>query len=176
MKSGKDPPHVFCCRCLSKNSPIIIWLVCGKSLAKIGHTVGWLRLVGSLKLQVSFAKEPYKRDYVLQTRPMIFWSLLIDGCFHPVLLQSNRISVCVCVCIYIYIYVYMFMCICAHIYIHIYIYICTHIYMYMYIYTYIYIYIHMHIYVYGSCLSVDRLSLLRKALKRSPQIARSRHK
>ena len=30
--------------------------------------MGWLRLVGSLKLQVSFAKEPYKRDYTLQKR------------------------------------------------------------------------------------------------------------
>ena len=27
--------------------------------------VGWLRLVGSLKLYVSFAKEPYKRDDIL---------------------------------------------------------------------------------------------------------------
>ena len=26
--------------------------------------MGWLRLVGSFKLQVSFAKEPYKRDYI----------------------------------------------------------------------------------------------------------------
>ena len=26
----------------------------------------WLRLVGSLKLQVSFAKEPYKRHDILQ--------------------------------------------------------------------------------------------------------------
>ena len=32
---------------------------------------GWLQLVGSLKLQVSFAKEPYKRDDILQKRPMI---------------------------------------------------------------------------------------------------------
>jgi len=30
--------------------------------------MGWLRLVGSLKLQVSFAKETYKRDYILQKR------------------------------------------------------------------------------------------------------------
>jgi len=29
--------------------------------------MGWLRLVGSLQLQVSFAKEPYTRDYMLQT-------------------------------------------------------------------------------------------------------------
>ena len=28
----------------------------------ITQDMGWLRLVGSLKLQVSFAKEPYKRD------------------------------------------------------------------------------------------------------------------
>jgi len=31
----------------------------------------WLRLVGSLKVQVSFAKEPYKRDCNLQKRPII---------------------------------------------------------------------------------------------------------
>ena len=39
--------------------------------------MGWLPLVGSLKLQVSFAKEPYKRDYILQKRPTILRSLLI---------------------------------------------------------------------------------------------------
>ena len=39
--------------------------------------IGWLRLVGSLKLQVSFAKEPYKRDDILQKRPIILRSLLI---------------------------------------------------------------------------------------------------
>ena len=33
--------------------------------------IRWLRLVGSLKLQVSFAKEPYKRDDILQKRPII---------------------------------------------------------------------------------------------------------
>jgi len=26
--------------------------------------MGWLRFVGSFKLYVSFAKEPYKRDYI----------------------------------------------------------------------------------------------------------------
>jgi len=36
--------------------------------------VGWLRAVGSIKLQVSFAKEPYKRDYILQKRRMIYRS------------------------------------------------------------------------------------------------------
>ena len=46
-----------------------------KTLQTLG-CMGWLRLVGSLKLQV-FAKEPYKRDYILQKRPMIVRSLLI---------------------------------------------------------------------------------------------------
>ena len=39
--------------------------------------MGWLRLVGSLKLQVPFAKEPYERDDILQKRPIILRSLLI---------------------------------------------------------------------------------------------------
>jgi len=36
-------------------------------------------LVGSIKLQVSFAKEPYKRDYIPQKKPIISKSLLIFG-------------------------------------------------------------------------------------------------
>ena len=43
---------------------------------RIAH-MGWLRLVGSLKLQVAFAKEPYKRDDILQKRPVILRSLLL---------------------------------------------------------------------------------------------------
>ena len=37
--------------------------------------LGWLRLVGSFKLQV-YAKEPYKRDDILQKRPIIVRSVL----------------------------------------------------------------------------------------------------
>ena len=36
-----------------------------------------LRLVGSIELQVSFAIEPYKRDSILQKRPVISRSLLV---------------------------------------------------------------------------------------------------
>jgi len=39
--------------------------------------MGWLPPVGSLKLQVSFAKEPYKRAGILQKRLIILKSLLI---------------------------------------------------------------------------------------------------
>jgi len=43
----------------------------------ISHpSMGWLRLVGSIKWQVSFAKEPYKRDAILQKRPIILSILL----------------------------------------------------------------------------------------------------
>jgi len=35
-------------------------------------------LVGSFKLQVSFAKEPYKRDYILQKTAIFLRSLLIE--------------------------------------------------------------------------------------------------
>jgi len=36
------------------------------------HTLmGWLRLVGSLKSLVSFAKDPYKRVIILQKRPIL---------------------------------------------------------------------------------------------------------
>jgi len=38
--------------------------------------MGWLWLVGSIKLQVSFAKETYKRDDILQKRPIILSILL----------------------------------------------------------------------------------------------------
>ena len=45
----------------------------------------YLRLVGSLKLYVSFAKEPYQRDDVLQKRPIIFffymWHELLQYCY-----------------------------------------------------------------------------------------------
>jgi len=37
----------------------------------------WLRLVGALKTQVSFAKEPYEIDYILQKRRIFLRSLLI---------------------------------------------------------------------------------------------------
>jgi len=47
--------------------------------------MGWLRGVGSLKLQVSFAKEPYKWDDILQKRPIIWRSLLI----HPMYILSR---------------------------------------------------------------------------------------
>jgi len=39
--------------------------------------MGWNRLVDSLKTKISFAKEPYKREYILQKRPMFLMSLPI---------------------------------------------------------------------------------------------------
>jgi len=42
-----------------------------------GVSMGWIRLLCSLKVKVFLAKEPYKRDDILQKRPRILRSLLI---------------------------------------------------------------------------------------------------
>jgi len=64
----------------------------------------WLRLVGSIKVQVSFAKEPYKKDDILQKRPVISSILLIVATPYPAasspassprISQRNAFSVCV---------------------------------------------------------------------------------
>jgi len=44
--------------------------VSSKLECALSVSMGWLRFVGSLKTQVSFAKEPYKREYMLQKRRM----------------------------------------------------------------------------------------------------------
>jgi len=50
--------------------------------------MGWLRLVGSIKLYVSFAKEPYKRDNTLQKRPRILSILLTVATPHPTQMRA----------------------------------------------------------------------------------------
>ena len=47
------------------------------SNSRVRYDMGGLRLVGSLKTWVSFDKEPYKRDYVLQKRHVLLRSLRI---------------------------------------------------------------------------------------------------
>ena len=44
--------------------------------AHVDFHMGWLWLVGSIKLQVSFAKELYKRDDILQKR-LVIQSILL---------------------------------------------------------------------------------------------------
>jgi len=60
--------------------------------------MGWLRLVGSLKLQVSFAREPYKRDYILQKRP-IFWKSLQIIATPCVFVYACAVRLCVLRCV-----------------------------------------------------------------------------
>ena len=55
----------------------------------LGHDMGCLRLVGSLKLQVSFANVRYKRDDILQKRPIIVRSLLTVATPCPVILEPR---------------------------------------------------------------------------------------
>ena len=60
----------FCC-C----HPRVVIRICSGLTTPSG--MGWLRFVGSLKLCLSFAKEPSKRDDILQKRPIIWRSLPI---------------------------------------------------------------------------------------------------
>jgi len=75
--------------------------------------MGWLRLVGSLKVKVSNAREPYKRDDILQKRPIILRSLLIVAT--PYVYIST----------YTYTYVYVDLCVYLHIHIHMYVEVCV---------------------------------------------------
>jgi len=63
----------------------------GGKLGAEGKVMGWLRLVGSLKLQVSFAKEPNKKDDILKKRPIILRSLLIVA--NPYSLRATHVCV-----------------------------------------------------------------------------------
>ena len=139
--------------------------------------MGWLRLVGSLKFYVSFAKEPYKRDYILQKRPIILKSLLVVATPYRYLCserQSHRF-LCSCIwrylcsyictgawicmsgknvyiyiytCVYMYTYLYIYIYIHISMYVYIYIYICTNMFIYIYLYICIYIYIYIYVCIY----------------------------
>jgi len=112
--------------------------------------MGWLRLVGSLKLYVSFAKEPYKRDFVLQKRPVILRSLPIVATLYVLICEHMCMS-CACVFIYMFIYICAYdmrMDICMCIYFHTCIRTCTH--------TYVCIYTRLHIYMMYVHISTSR--------------------
>jgi len=55
-------------------------------------SIRWLRWVGSLKIYVSFAKEPYKRDYILQKRLLFSRSLLIIATSYEYMDISMRMA------------------------------------------------------------------------------------
>jgi len=117
-------------------------------------SMGWLRLLGSIKLKVSFAKETYKRDYILQKRPIVLSILL------TVATRYHWMPDVTIVCMYVWMYSYMnthvliYALTYAPIYIYIYsiteclmcacMYECSHIWMYMCVYMHLY----MHLYIY----------------------------
>ena len=86
--------------------------------------MGWLRFVGSLKLQVSFAEYSLFCRALLQKRLIIWRSLLLLPP-HRSFLSGSYLEVSFVTCAYIYIYKYicMYIHICIHIYIYTYIYI-----------------------------------------------------
>jgi len=56
------------------------------------YNVGWLRLVGSLQTQVSFAKEPYKQKTIFCKRDVS--PHMIPECIMPLI--SSRRNLCAC--------------------------------------------------------------------------------
>jgi len=59
-----------------------VWIGYGTQLHALrdAHSsMRWRWLVGSIELWVSFAKETYKRDYILQKRPIILSMLLLEA-------------------------------------------------------------------------------------------------
>ena len=63
--------------------------------------MGWLRFVGSFKLQVSFTKEPYKRDNIVQKRPTLhdltpvertLWSGIVWHIWHVGIPMDTNVS------------------------------------------------------------------------------------
>ena len=91
--------------------------------------MGWLRLVGSLKSYVSFAKEPYKKNDILQKRYTCFRKSrkhlvrAVAACTQIIkkvlticvkVVQYFCIRVCVCVCACVCVYQKKVLTICVH--------------------------------------------------------------
>ena len=83
--------------------------------------MGWLRLVGSLKLYAFFAREPYKGTSILQKRPTMLRSLPIVAtpyrylyiCKHSphnTNTESPESDSDICTCKYIVVHVHMCVC------------------------------------------------------------------
>ena len=78
------------------------WVLQSVAAAHLALIMGWLRLVGSLKVKVSNAKEPRKRGNILQKIPIILRSLLIvaiPSWWHEAKYQlccrtTQRVAVC----------------------------------------------------------------------------------
>jgi len=70
--------HIFVCDMMLLQIPTDTRETCVAAAQSTQWTsLGWLRLVSSLKLQDSVAKEPYKRINILQESPIVLRSLLI---------------------------------------------------------------------------------------------------
>ena len=116
--------------------------------------MGWLWLVGSIKLQVSFAKEPYTRDNILQKRPIILSILLTVATPYRYIQECILARVDILTYMHIHTYIYIRGCILARVdmFIYIYIYIYTHIHIQKCILTRVYIHMCIHIYI-QECIS-----------------------
>jgi len=76
-------PRNICTVSLSHHLRVICALFSVPSSLVFSLVMGWLRLVGSIKLQVSFEKKPNKTDYIWQKKPVILRSLPTNRS-HPI--------------------------------------------------------------------------------------------
>jgi len=101
--------HIYVCDIYKCVTYIRVWhiYVCDMARRFVRHAsficdMRWLRLVGSQKLQVSFSKEPYKRDHILQKRHIFLNSLLLTAIQYECARDLRNSEVCVwyieCVC------------------------------------------------------------------------------
>jgi len=106
--------HIHVCVCMRVCICMHVY-VCVHACTSI--CMGWLRLVGSLKLQISFAEYGLFYRALLQKRPVILRSLLVDatpyiyvfwrGALLTGTTRGNPFSMCMCVCV----------CVCACVYV-----------------------------------------------------------
>jgi len=110
---------------------------------------GWLWLVGSIKLQVSFAKEPPKKDDILQKRPIIVSILMTVATPYVVCVSCYPYECAVHICTYINVpIIYVHTLIHVHMYIHSRMYICCSVLQHA---VPAHMYIHSCMYLYYTC-------------------------
>ena len=71
--------HIYACRCKVKHLVSCIRLFIYMECIRLFICMRWLRLVGSLKFQVSFAEYRLFNRALLQKRPIILRSLLLEA-------------------------------------------------------------------------------------------------
>jgi len=115
--------------------------------------MGWLRLVGSIKLEVSFAEYSLFYEALLQQRHILLRSLLIVATPYQYVDVCTSLRVGLCVCMYVSMYassmfVHIYVCMYVCMYIYACMYVCLQVCMFMCMYGYGCMYVCMVVCMY----------------------------